>query len=272
MRKIIILIMSLFVLTSTFAKEYPFEEVLFIEDPGAFYIFEEGLFKAIYISLDYEVTEKKYTYTLKKENAYLIADLKSDEENNKLYIFSSDAKHLLMYDYNQKKTIICTRRGTHTTEPWIWSGFHYKATSHLTEVLNGKEVIYKAENLSTWDLTKSWVEGVEGFGIGESVSFLNVGDGSRRIYIINGFFSPEKPSLFYDNARVKRLLIHCFDRDENLVNVEERELNDTGEMQVLEFSKRYDSFQFIIKEVYPGRKYEDTAITGIFCDALDLYE
>ena len=67
MRKIIILIMSLFVLTSTFAKEYPFEEVLFIEDPGAFYIFEEGLFKAIYISLDYEVTEKKYTYTLKKK-------------------------------------------------------------------------------------------------------------------------------------------------------------------------------------------------------------
>jgi len=117
-----------------------------------------------------------------------------------------------------------------------------------------------------------FIEGVEGFGIGESVSFTNVGDGSRRIYIINGFFSPEKSSLFYDNARVKRLLIHCFDRDKNLVNVEERELNDTGEMQVLEFSERYKSFQFIIKEVYPGRKYEDTAITGIFCDALDLYE
>lgn len=48
--------------------------------------------------------------------------------------------------------------------------------------------------------------------------------------------------------------------------------NNTGEMQLLEFSQRYDSFDFIIKSVYYGKKYNDTAITGIFIDALDCYE
>lgn len=32
--------------------------------------------------------------------------------------------------------------------------------------------------------------------------------------------------------------------------------NNTGEMQLLEFSQRYDSFDFIIKSVYYGKKIQ----------------
>ena len=42
-------------------------------------------------------------------------------------------------------------------------------------------------------------------------------------------------------------------------------------MQLIEFTERYDSFDFIIEDVYPGKKYNDTAISGIFVDALDCY-
>ena len=43
-------------------------------------------------------------------------------------------------------------------------------------------------------------------------------------------------------------------------------------MQLLEFSERYTSFDFIVEEVYKGKRFDDTAITGIFVDALDLYK
>ena len=41
---------------------------------------------------------------------------------------------------------------------------------------------------------------------------------------------------------------------------------------ILEFSERYTSFDFIVEDVYKGKRFDDTAITGIFVDALDLYK
>ena len=77
-------------------------------------------------------------------------------------------------------------------------------------------------------------------------------------------------SLFYDNNRIKTLKINCYKNDK-LVSTQFRELKDTGEMQLIEFTERYESFDFIIEDVYPGKKYNDTAISGIFVDALDCY-
>lgn len=272
-----------------FANEYPFEGVDFIEDLFCVYRFENCIFTVSTADINEIWTVNQYSYQIKKDSSYLIADIKAESskkmkdgsliseskmkpDKNRLYIFSADSKHLVIYDCNKKKSIWLTRQQGAIDETYIYSSPHYGASSFLTETLHGEKVSYVPENLSLSALSSSWVEGVDGHGMDESISFVNCGIGSRRIYIINGFFSPEKPYLFYYNSRVKTFLVNCFDDQGNLVNTEKITLEDTGEMQVLEFSGRYASFEFVIKEIYPGSKYQDTAITGIFIDALDLYK
>ena len=49
------------------------------------------------------------------------------------------------------------------------------------------------------------------------------------------------------------------------------EFKDMGNMQLIKFDKRYKKIEFVIKDVYPGLKYTDTAISGLFIDGLDIY-
>ncbi len=252
------------------AETYPFKDVTYLEILDTLFCFKEGVFETYFFNENYEWVTTSYSCEIKKEGAYLVANIQDKEKKQKLYIFNADKKHMVMYNATTGERITATEKKGIMDEPWIYSVFDITASSYLTETLNGKEVSYVAKNLNITNLSKSWVEGVEGFGKGEKISFTNVGaKGSRRLYIINGFFSPEKPSLFYDNNRVKTLKINCYDKNKKLVTTEFRELKDTGEMQLIEFSERYDFFDFIIEDVYPGKKYNDTAITGIFVDGLD---
>lgn len=271
MKKTVLLRLCLFMLSSLYAKDYLFEGITYMSSIDLLYCFDNGKFE-VHKYLDTGEWEiKSYPYEMIQDDGYLIAKLNKDNSIDNLYIFNADKNHILIYDSNLKETIIATEKKGHRDEPWIYSARNVQSSSFLTEFLRGEKVSYKPENLGLYKLPFSWVEGVEGYGEGEKISFDNWGNGSRKIYIINGFFAPDKPRLFYDNNRVKELLINCYKGNE-LISTESRILKDTGEMQLLEFSQRYDSFDFIIKSVYYGKKYNDTAITGIFIDALDCYE
>lgn len=254
------------------ASELFFEGIKYTYLSDTCYCFNNGNFEEMKCDEDGIWNTTSSPYTIIKEGAYLVAKINKGTFFDKFYIFCADKKHLIIYDTNKDMIIDMTEKTGHRDEAWILSGLEYESTSYLSETLRGKNIDYIPENLAIHKLTSSWVEGVEGFGRGEKISFKNRPlNGSRRIYVINGFFSPEKPSLFYDNNRVKTLNINCY-KDGALIKSEYRELKDTGEMQVLEFSERYTSFDFIIEDVYPGKKYNDTALTGIFVDALDVYE
>lgn len=254
------------------AESYPFEGVTYVENILTFHCFKKDVYEIKYYPDGIECITTSYPCVIKKEGAYLIANIQNNDKTEKLYIFNADQKHILIYNSSTEKIIDATRLKGSIDEPWIYAGGDIKSSSFLTETLNGKKVSYPPENIEVENLTKAWVEGVEGYGKGESISFSNVGgEGSRRLYIINGFFSPEKPSLFYDNNRVKTLKINCYDKNKKLVSTQYRELKDTGEMQLIEFTERYKYFDFIIEDVYPGKKYNDTAITGIFIDVLDSH-
>ena len=258
------------IIFSIYAEKYPFEEITYVKNIEEFYCIKKGIFEKEEYADTLEPKVTSYPCEIKKEGGYLIANKKTKDSTEKIYIFNSDRKHIIMYNSNSGETIVATELQGAIDEPWIYNAVDITASSYLTETLNGKQVSYKPENLKMQNLDKAWVEGVEGYGKGEKISFTNVGrNGSRRLYIINGFFSPEKPSLFYDNNRIKTLKINCYDREKNLVETKFIELKDTGEMQLIEFKERYKYFDFIIEDVYPGKKYDDTAITGIFIDGLD---
>ena len=155
---------------------------------------------------------------------------------------------------------------------------------------------YAAKNLKTlWGRKYTWAEGVEGSGIGESITYQdsmywhisNVWEGLQRkgwdepkrdeygflpdgykhyveICIVNGYAKNQK--TWEENGRIKRLLMYVEDEPYAYL-----ELDDTiypqyfllppDDIKVAEGDEI--TFRFVIEDVYPGTTYEDTCLTGL---------
>lgn len=148
------------------------------------------------------------------------------------------------------------------------------ATASSTLKSNGT-ISYGAENVCNQNNTQAWVEGSEGSGIGEyieikrrlDVSDKNYGVDYTEICIVNGYIKNEK--VWKNNNRVKTLAFYY--NGEYICDIE---LEDTYSPQIISLEKyniHADSgeeavFKYVIKDVYKGDKYDDTAITGIIMD------
>lgn len=136
---------------------------------------------------------------------------------------------------------------------------------------------YEAANLLTGTRDCGWVEGVDGNGIEENIHIyktydVDLGeeyDQEESIFfyelcIVNGLARNEK--TWRENGRVKTMDFYYCDTYMGTL-----ELADTMKPQFISLSglnmaaKNHEKvdFMFQIKEVYPGEKYEDTALTGI---------
>ena len=141
---------------------------------------------------------------------------------------------------------------------WLeMSGRTYKEeSSHLIEK-GGKE--YPVTNLCDMDSETPWVEGVPGNGIGESFVLENTwGTVYKTLLIMNGFISYEKPFLYKQNGRIKKI------RVTGMVSGKEKVLDvlDTPHPQSVDISfiTEPEDVRITIEEVYPGTKYDDTCI------------
>lgn len=157
---------------------------------------------------------------------------------------------------------------------------------------------YSADNLkSWWGRNLAWAEGVEGTGIGESITYYNYNqwgsnnwldflgrqirdysgdvDGYMRyteICIVNGYAKSQK--TWEENGRVKRLSMYVEDKPYASL-----ELEDTILPQYFTFPagdiKSADggeiTFRFVIEDVYPGTVYEDTCLTGLVLEFTGRY-
>lgn len=136
---------------------------------------------------------------------------------------------------------------------------------------------YEAVNLLTGTRDCGWVEGVDGNGIEETIFIsktYDVGLGEEydqeesiffyELCIVNGLARNE--TTWRENGRVKTMDFYYCDTYMGTL-----ELADTMKPQFISLSglnmaaKNHEKvdFMFQIKEVYPGEKYEDTALTGI---------
>jgi hypothetical protein len=153
---------------------------------------------------------------------------------------------------------------------------HAEALS-ATSVLREGDTIYGTENLDE-KIGVCWAEGVEGQGVGEKLIFeldkINeyfIFDG---LYISIGFVSFEKPYLFRQNSRPKKIRISYEGESPRVI-----ELADTPNLQYVgvrwPYTSRYSNYFYLyddyknlfnknlwleILEVYPGTKYSDTCI------------
>lgn len=117
---------------------------------------------------------------------------------------------------------------------------------------------YDAGNITDGDLSTAWVEGASGTGIGENVTLTYDGVYQMQGFSIrNGY--QKKSDLYTKNARPKTIELIFSDG-----SAQEFELADGGiaEQKIqLSAPVNSSSVTLVIKDVYPGTKYEDTAIT-----------
>lgn len=133
---------------------------------------------------------------------------------------------------------------------------------------------YEAGNAHDFDRCTAWVEGAPGPGIGEWITYQFANDSPRMhtVIISNGLVTSE--GVWQANNRVKRLRL-----EENGVHVATLELADSMEDQFFKlprvFGHRVDGrsmrLAFVILEVYPGDRYEDTVISEIWFDGIDVH-
>ena len=152
------------------------------------------------------------------------------------------------------------------------------STFASSELVGGN---YSANNIHDLSFKTAWVEGAAGHGIGEQITYDFPPENPRitTIIIVNGY--AKSPKAWIENSRVKKLKMYVDGKAYAIL-----ELADSKQEQSFSFSplgvvdrKDYDKLRtyprwtitFEIMEVYPGSKYEDTAITEIYFDGIDVH-
>lgn len=108
------------------------------------------------------------------------------------------------------------------------------------------------------NLTPPWVEGVEGYGIGEYLD-IDFKYASDEIQVLNGFVDFRRMHLYRDNSRVKRVRVES----KEPAFTEEYDFEDVVRYNLIQLPKMTQRIRMTILEVYPGRKWQDTAISSI---------
>jgi len=114
----------------------------------------------------------------------------------------------------------------------------------------------------------AWCEGVKGYGIGEAVmlTFQGYPNDARppsydRLVISNGYDKTSK--TFLENSRVKQIEIRTDSGKFWIRTLKDetgpQEISLGGEIAPL-------SVTITILDVYPGNKYDDTCISGLYAD------
>ena len=89
---------------------------------------------------------------------------------------------------------------------------------------------------------------------------------------MNGYVKSEK--AWRDNGRVKSLLLYYNEKPYAILDlVDSRSLQcfDVGTLGFHDENAPRWSLKFEIREVYPGKRYNDTAITELYFDGIDVH-
>jgi hypothetical protein len=118
---------------------------------------------------------------------------------------------------------------------------------------------YKAENMTDGNIATAWAEGAEGAGIGEWIKFgFDTPKKIKAIKILAGYAKTE--TVYFNNNRVKEMKVIFSDGEAQTAN-----LTDSKDFQRILIDRDRPT-QFVkleIRDVYHGRKFDDTCISEI---------
>lgn len=126
---------------------------------------------------------------------------------------------------------------------------------------------YVAKKVDDFDLNTAWVEGADGYGEGEYLEFSFDPQCWKfdEIHIINGYAKTQK--AWDENSRVKKLKVYYNDNPIAVLNLDDVRGEQLFKVGLVGPKNPKNGVnwrvRFEILEVYPGTKYEDTAMTEI---------
>lgn len=144
-----------------------------------------------------------------------------------------------------------------------------------------KGINYSAKNIHDLNYKTAWIEGVPGYGIGEFVTYHIPPQNPRitEIIVVNGYVKTEKS--WKENSRVKKLKMYIDDKPFAILNLKDTRNEQHFKFEPLGYGDREDwdklqtkpwwTIKLEILEVYKGDKYDDTAITEIYFDGIDVH-
>ena len=273
MKKGLLILFSIFISINLFSQNLGFSSYL-SEDGDLFYV-KEG---------------KPYLY-----NTNIPGEVVIDKNGFKHVLFNEESYDIILID-NYKCNFYSF--GTLKNPPKIdFSPIQYAPTGEMyifesrflgglrdaevisSSYLTDKRHEYKPENVKytmyegecyLWGFSETvvpWVEGKNGYGIGEWIeydisSFLegrrDLVNENAKLYILNGYVNPKLPHLYKENSRIKKATLIIDDSTEIKI-----EFDDIVEFKCVELGRPFTKVRLIIDEVYKGSKYDDTCITAI---------
>ena len=155
---------------------------------------------------------------------------------------------------------------------WYCGGGNYKVSAS-SELKTQKKNKYNAKSANDLSYETAWVEGKEDSGIGEFIeySFQSKSPRITSIIISNGYMKSD--SAWENNNRVKSLKLYVNGKVFGILKLTDTKTNQTFKLGT--FGHNEDgsdmTLKFEILEIYKGKKYNDTAITEIHFDGIDVH-
>ena len=152
------------------------------------------------------------------------------------------------------------------------------ASSYLKS-FNG--INYFPKNIHDLSYQTAWVEGVSGDGIGEYITYHFPPENPRitKIIVVNGYV--KSLQTWKNNSRVKKLKMYIDNKPFAILNLADSRQEQSFKFDPIGYGDRKDwkklkakpwwTIRFEIMEVYQGDKYDDTAITQIYFDGIDVH-
>jgi len=140
---------------------------------------------------------------------------------------------------------------------------------------------YEAINAHDLDYQNAWVEGVDGYGIGEFLTYEFAPESPRitEIIVANGYVKSQ--SAWNSNSRVKKLRVYHNDEPIADLNLKDIRADQHFKFDPIGYNERTDfkllqqhspwTLKFEILAVYEGTLYSDTVISEIYFDGLDVH-
>ncbi len=154
---------------------------------------------------------------------------------------------------------------------WYCGGGNYKvsASSHL----QSKTMNYEAKSANDLSYKTAWVEGNTNEGIGEYIEYIFENSSPRITTIISSNGYMKNDQLWKDNNRVKTLKLYINDKPFGILNLSDSKTDQF--FKIGTFGRNIDGsdlkLKFEIQSVYKGGKFNDTAITEIYFDGIDVH-
>lgn len=140
---------------------------------------------------------------------------------------------------------------------------------------------YFAKNAHDLSYETAWVEGAPGYGIGEFLEYHIKPENPRitEIIIVNGYVKSD--NTWKNNSRVRKLKMYIDDKPYAILELEDTKAEQHFKVDPIGYADRQNfehlknkpgfTLKFKIEEVYRGLKWEDTAITEIYFNGVDVH-